>query len=394
MTEWARRIQASIESMNRLVDGFQLAVGGSGSGGDGGGRSSGSGSDSGSAGTVTTPDSSVSGLPAEGSPSSGKSDGDVVVHGGAQSAEGGSGGASSAEETRGTGVAMPSALSAYGLESFASAQLGFRRGLEGLVKSGVSCRTGFRGGRAEVLGGGMPSLQQNDSARMLPVEGVAAAVAAAGSGGSIGSAGGRVAEAYELQSFSSSSSSAPTDQIHHTGRASRRPADKHRSVEQSGEEEKGTERARGWEETKGGERGGERRATAVEREGWEGSSGGAKPSDREPLSRSSSWSILDRADAVLAAASGGGGGAGGTGFDYVGGDVGRHGGSVTSLSSSTSLGPDLEAEIASLEALAESLQQRKMRFEPKVRPTERGRGLVASACIDSCFLSSFRWCGI
>jgi len=32
VTEWARRIQASIESMNRLVDGFQLAGGASSSG--------------------------------------------------------------------------------------------------------------------------------------------------------------------------------------------------------------------------------------------------------------------------------------------------------------------------------------------------------------------------
>lgn len=55
----------------------------------------------------------------------------------------------------------------------------------------------------------------------------------------------------------------------------------------------------------------------------------------------------------------GGGGAGGGGWRE---------GSVTSWSSN-SFGPDLQAEIESLEALAASLQQRNMRFDPKVNAT-------------------------
>lgn len=68
---------------------------------------------------------------------------------------------------------------------------------------------------------------------------------------------------------------------------------------------------------------------------------------------------------------GGGGGArerttGDEGVDGVEGGAGWREGSVTSWSNN-SFGPDLEAEIASLEALAASLQQRKMCFDPKVK---------------------------
>lgn len=72
------------------------------------------------------------------------------------------------------------------------------------------------------------------------------------------------------------------------------------------------------------------------------------------LSRSSS-SFTGRREAASAPSSGDGNGGGG------------REGSLLSSSSASFGRPDLNAEIASLEALGKSLQQRKIRFEPKVR---------------------------
>ncbi|CBJ29412.1 hypothetical protein Esi_0146_0024 [Ectocarpus siliculosus] len=276
VTEWARRIQASIESMNRLVDGFQLA---------GGGSSSSSRSEA--AGTVTSPDSSMSGVPR-------RDDGDALSSGGAaDSASHATGSRSSGSrggERAVVGAAAAAAaagaptssssLSAYGLEGFASAQLGFRR---------VDGRPG--------------------------------------------------------------------------------PAE-HRAADRSQEEKRKGEDASsgGWEEAKG--------EGAVRWEAGDGivgasggGGGGIKSFVRSSLSSSSASSVMGRADAVLAEAARGIG---------LGSAASVGGGSYrsSSLSSSTgshSLGPDLEAEIASLEALAESLQQRKMRFEPKQQQQQQHR---------------------
>lgn len=351
MTEWARRIQASIESMNRLVDGFQLAGGGSSS------RSSGV------SGTVTSPDSSMSGVPR-------RDDGDALSSGGtadsASRATGSRSGGSRGVERAVVGAAAAAAaagappssssLSAYGLEGFASAQLGFRRGLEGLVKSGVggggggASRTGFLSSRA--------GFRSGTAAWTLPPGETAAAASSSSSGGSDGgggstsaSGGGRTSRSFSPPALEGVDG--------RPGPAEHRSADRSQEEKRKGEDES----SGGWEEAKG--------EGAVR---WEasdgvvgasgGGGGGIKPFVRSSLSSSSASSVMGRADAVLAEAARGIGLGSAAAAAVGGGGYGSS--SLSSSTGSNSLGPDLEAEIASLEALAESLQQRKMRFEPKV----------------------------
>lgn len=316
MTEWAQRIQASIESMNRLVDGFQLAGTSNAAGGNAG--NAGSTDRAAAAGTVTTPASSSS-------PSSSSSPAAALS---------GSDGTGSNVKGRGAGAWA----SAHGVESFATAQLGFRRGLEGLLAD----RAGGGGGSGTAL------LPWRSPSTILPGTGAVGPLSSGSSGTSGGGSGSGLGVAFE----SASAGALLPD----------------RSEERSVERE-----STGWEETKGGGGGGGVGGGEARRRAWEN----GRDEDR---SQSMSSSSLAGEDVVSA-----GGGRGSTG--------GRGGGpeaSLTSLSSS-SFGPDLEAEIASLEALAESLQQRKMRFEPKVSAVSVwfGRRFVSHVLAGKIFMATF-----
>lgn len=365
MTEWARRIQASIESMNKLVDGFQLAGGNT----PGAGGSQGSDAIPGRAGASPVATSSAYGPTADlrAATSSGSSDPRN------RRADGGLGG--------------PSA--AHGVESFATAQLGFRRGLEGLLADRTSGGGAGRGRTTARFGGSsawMPedilegvatsggdgdsdSGSDSDSEGRSNIAGLhhsSSKDGASGSGsdrrGSAGDVADRSAEdtlsAFAEQLLGGGGGGSVTA-LTPTSTGGLMRDDRSRDDSETTEKQKSGERfvesssenvSTGWEETKG--EGGQRRG------GWTES--GTDDEQGRSLS-----SMVGREGAAAV------GRRGGAGAIHV------LEGSMAS-SSSASFGPDLEAEIATLEALAESLQQRKMRFEPKVIFCERTR--------------SFGWC--
>lgn len=345
--------------MNKLVDGFQIA----------GGRAAGAG------GIGDSDDGAIPGRAdstpiASSSPSSGPAAADARTTPSSRSND---------SESRRAGGGLgggPSAV--HGVESFASAQLGFRRGLEGLLAD----RTGGGGGgasgsRARARYGGSRSWMPEDI-----LEGAASgddgdSEAHGGSsnrsrsskdGGGSGSSGSdrRGSAGGATDATAGDTLSAFAEQLLGGGGGGgdgrvtsfestsvgglRRDGDGSESIEKQIRNryaERSAERSAevastGWEETKG--EGGQHRG------GWTEESG-----TDEGRGRSLSSSMFS-GDSSRAEAAGRRGGAG------------ARGGSMTS-SSSTSFGPDLEAEIATLEALADSLKQRKMRFEPKVSST-------------------------
>lgn len=351
VTEWARRIQASIESMNKLVDGFQLA----------GGNTPGAG---GSRGSDAIPGRAGASPVATSSPAYGRA---------ADARAATSSGSNDSRNRRADGgLGGPSA--AHGVESFATAQLGFRRGLEGLLADRTS-GGGAGGGRTTARFGGSSTWMPEDILEGVATSGgdgdsdsdsgsegrsnIAGLHHSSSKDGASGGGSDRRGSAGDVADRSAEDTlSAFAEQLLSGGDGGRVTAltptstgglmrdDRSRDDSEATEKKKSGERfmesspenvSTGWEETKG--EGGQRRG------GWTESS----TDDEQDRSLSS---MVGREGA---AAVGRRGGAGAIDVD-----------DSMASSSSASFGPDLEAEIATLEALAESLQQRKMRFEPKV----------------------------
>lgn len=364
VTEWARRIQASIESMNKLVDNFQVA-----------GVNTSRPGESGALGRGPRVSSSPSSSPLHRFP-----DATTPVHPPADGVE-----ADARASITSLRTEEESSLLTPGVEIFASAQLGFRRGLEGLLAErshGGTAGTGqtdskatSRGavesrfsGHAErddgydssdhvsrcgvLLGGRVLGTDKTAFTNTIDEFGerllrgsdhswselrdrnrLASSITITSPGQQDADNRGHNNDA-STSLLSRTSAITPIDPL---SRVSRLVDDSLNPSLTSDETE-----SSGWGETKG--EGSNLMTSPRRRPDWD--TGPAYPKD-------------SGSGALLAATTGDGA------IRGVEVGHGRREGSVTSCSSN-SFGPDLEAEIQSLEALAASLQQRKMLFDPKV----------------------------